>query len=271
MLKRTVWAAALVIAVISPLGAFPTIPEFRPIQAAEPVFEAAAIKTTPPDFRARFMTMQGAHQFQAKGYTLKALISAAYSLPPRAVSGGPDWTDIDRYDILAATPGETRPNTERQLAMIRTLLADRFSLKFHTEPKEFSAYVLTAAKGGPKLREPETADGQTMLVSTVWPGDRIVLPGRNATMAQFAATLQRAILDRPVVDKTGLTAQFDFDLEWTYDDTQFGGNLPPIAQENSGKPDLFAALQQQLGLRLESTKAAIDTIIIDGVQRPSDN
>lgn len=241
------------------------------MQVPDPVFEAAVIKPTPPDFRARLMTMQGAHQFQAKGYALKALISAAYSLPPRAVSGGPDWTDVDRYDILAATPGEARPDVDQQMAMIRSLLADRFSLKFHTEPREFSAYVLKVAKGGARLREPAAPEAQTPLVNTVYPADRIALPGRNVTMNQFAATLQRVVLDRPVLDKTGLAGKYDFDLEWTYDDTQFGGNLPPIASDNSGKPDLFAALQQQLGLRLDSAKAVIDTIVIDSVQRPSEN
>jgi uncharacterized protein (TIGR03435 family) len=88
---------------------------------------------------------------------------------------------------------------------------------------------------------------------------------------QFASTLQRAILDRPVLDKTGLSGQYDFDLEWTYDDTQFGGNLPPLAAQTSGKPDFLAALQEQLGLKLESSRAAVDTIVIDSVQRPSEN
>jgi uncharacterized protein (TIGR03435 family) len=83
--------------------------------------------------------------------------------------------------------------------------------------------------------------------------------------------LQRAVLDRPVIDKTNLSAKYDFDLEWTPDDTQFGGNLPPVPPQNAVRPDLFAALQQQLGLRLESSRAPIDTIVIDSVQRPSEN
>ena len=78
------------------------------------------------------------------------------------------------------------------------------------------------------------------------------------------------MFDRPVIDKTNLTGKYDFDLEWAYDDTQFGGNLAPLASRNPGKPDLFAALQQ-LGLRLDSARAAIDIIVIDDVQRPSEN
>jgi uncharacterized protein (TIGR03435 family) len=159
---------------------------------------------------------------------------------------------------------------EEQMAMVRTLLTDRFSLVFHTESKEFPVYLLTVAKGGAKLKESANPNEQPKLVSTVFPGDRIVLPASNATMAQFASTLQRAILDRPVLDRTGLTGKYDFDLEWTYDDTQFGGNLPPLAPQASGKPDFFTALQQ-LGLKLESSRAPIDAIVIERVQKPSEN
>ena len=92
------------------------------------------------------------------------------------------------------------------MAMRRTLLTERFNLEFHTEQKVFPVYVITVAKGGIKLKESATPDAQPMLVSTVWPGDRIVLPGRNATMAQFASTLQRAILDK----KSGTESNFHF-------------------------------------------------------------
>jgi uncharacterized protein (TIGR03435 family) len=236
-------------------------------------FEVATIKPTPPDDqKARYATMQGAHQFVAKSYTLKYMVAAAYGLNPRAISGGPDWTDTDHYDVRAVTPGETRPSVDQQMSMLKGLMADRFQLKFHIEPKEFSVYTLTLAKNGPNLKESTSApDEQPMLVNTVFPAEKIRLPARNATMQQFASMLQRAVLDRPVLDRTGLPGRYDFDLEWTPDDTQFGGNLPPVPLENAKLPDLFAALQQQLGLKLESGRAAVDTIVIDSVQRPSEN
>jgi uncharacterized protein (TIGR03435 family) len=240
------------------------------VQSGPLSFEAATIKPTPPDFRARFITMLGAHQFQARGYTVRNVISAAYNMPPKAVTGGPDWIDVERYDITAVTPGEARPPLEKQMDMLKTLLSGRFKFVFHTEPKEFPVYLLSLGRGGIKMKETATPDAQPTLVSTVYPGDRIVMPARNATMAQFASTLQRAILDRPVLDKTQLSGSYDFDLEWTYDDTQFGGNLPPLAPQTSGKPDLFAALQQ-LGLKIDSGRAAIDTIVIDHVDKPSEN
>src|SRR4030095_9765595 len=152
MFKNTFHAAALLLALTSPLRAFGSIPASLRLQSL-PSFEVATIKPTPPDFRARYLTMQGAHQFVAKGYTVRFLVSAAYNLPPRAISGGPDWIDYERYDILALTPGEARPSVEDQMAMVRTLLTDRFSLAFHTEPKEFPVYLLTVAKGGAKLKD----------------------------------------------------------------------------------------------------------------------
>ena len=119
------------------------------------------------------------------------------------------------------------------MAMLRKLLTDRFGLTFHREKKEFSIYELTVAKTGPKL-VPSTAppDQSPTLTSTLYPAasggiDKAVMPARNATMAQFASILQRGALDRPVVDSTGISGRFDFDLEWTPDETQFGGNLPP--------------------------------------------
>jgi uncharacterized protein (TIGR03435 family) len=117
-------------------------------------FEVATIKPTPPDWTGgRFFRMQTANQFVARGYALRVLISAAYNLNPKAVSGGPAWIDSERYDILARTPGEVRPNLDQQMRMLRKLLADRFNLSFHREKKGMSIYALTVAKNGPKLRK----------------------------------------------------------------------------------------------------------------------
>ena len=240
--------------------------------AQNPAFEVATIKPSTPDRRGRFITMQSAHQFVATNYTLRYMVAAAYNLPPRLISGGPSWSDSDPYDILAATPGEKRPSLDEQMSMLRNLLNDRFKLTFHREQKELPVYTLITGKAGVKLKESAAVpDESPVLVNQVFPSEKILLPARNATMAQFASMLQRAVLDRPVLDKTDLTGRYDFDLEWTPDETQFGGNLPPINPDNAHKPDLFAALQQQLGLRLESGRGQVDVIIIDRVERPSEN
>jgi uncharacterized protein (TIGR03435 family) len=238
-------------------------------------FDVASIKPSPLEDRAgRYIRMQSGHQFQVKNYTVRGMIGAAYNLTPRAISGGPDWAGTDRYDVLAVTPGELQPNTDEQMTMLRKLLADRFQLTFHRESKEFSAYALTVVKGGSKLTESTTPDdAQPQLTSTVYPekdgGVRLGLPARNANMEQFTSILQRAILDRPVIDRTGLSGRYDFQLDWKPDETQFDGALQPNA--NSTYPDFYAALQQQLGLRLESTRAAVEVLVIDRLERPTAN
>ena len=250
---------------------------FAQSTAARPAFESfevATVKPTPPEWtQGRYVRMQSAHQLVAKNYQLRMLIAFAYSLSPQAISGGPAWLDTDHYDILAETPGDVRPNLDEQLAMLRKLLADRFKLSFHREPKEFPVYTLSVAKSGSKLKEstlsPDaTPEGPPPLVFVIAP-DSVRLPARYATMGELVAVMQRSAMDRPVLDKTGLTGRYDFDLEWMPDETQFGGLWLHLDPE-SRKPDLFAAMQQ-LGLRLEATKGLIDAMIIDRIERPSEN
>jgi uncharacterized protein (TIGR03435 family) len=234
-------------------------------QSARPAFDAfevAAIKPTPADDRGgRFIRMQSAHVFAAKNFMLKALVAAAYSLSPRGISGGPSWTDSDCYDIVAGAPNEARPNLDEQMSMLRNLLAKRFNLTFHREQKELSIFALTVAKGGPKLKESTASpDEPSALINRMFPG-RVLLPARNATLSQFASMMQRAVLDRPVVDRTGLSGKYDFDLEWTPDETQFAGQAPPGATDIPEKPDLFVAMRQQLGLRLEAVKGPAEVLL----------
>jgi uncharacterized protein (TIGR03435 family) len=241
-------------------------------------FEVATVKPTPPDWAGgRFIRMLNADQFVARNHALKTLIAAAYNLSPKEISGGPEWVDSDRYDILAKTPGEVRPDLDEQMSMLRELLADRFKLAFHREQKEMSIYTLTITKSGPKLKESaKTRDaspaGPPPLIFVLSPHSAR-LPGRDATMGEFASVMQRALLDRPVVDRTGLTGRYDFDLEFMPDESQFGGALgkPGEPSDNDTPPGLFTAIQQQLGLRLEATKGPVAALVIDHVERPSAN
>ena len=235
-----------------------------------PAFVVATVKPVESGPKAsRFILMQGPHRFIEKDYTLKLLIAAAYNLNLRAVTRGPSWIETTHYDITALTPGVEQPSRDEQMAMLRSLLAERFRLSFHRESKVFSIYVLEQGKGGSRLK-PSTAAAtdQPQLVSTVYP-ERILLPARNATMAGFASVLQKAIVDRPVVDRTALTGRYDFDLEWAPDESQFGGAVSPST--DAAVPPLFTALQQQLGLRLVATHGPIETIVVDHAERPSAN
>ena len=130
-------------------------------------------------------------------------------------------------------------------------------------------YVLMIARNGPRLNESTSRpDAPPVLINRIFP-DRVLLPARNATLGQFASMIQRAVLDRPVVDKTGLLGRYDFDLEWTPDETQFGGQGPRISEPS--KPGLFAAIQQQLGLKLEAARGRVEVLVLDGAERPSAN
>lgn len=238
---------------------------------ASPAFEVATIKPTALDTHAgRYIVMRGNNRFVAKYYTLKLLIAAAYDVSPKVIFGGPQWIESDHYDILALTPGETKPPRDDQMAMLRTLLTERFKLSFHREDKTTSIYELDVAKGGSKLKASTAAAGDpAALVSTVYL-QRIHLPARNASMAEFTSLLQRAVLDRPVVDRTGLKGKYDFDLDWAPDETQFGGEVP-VASADAPSPPFFTAIEQQLGLRLEAKRGPVSALVVDSAEQPSAN
>jgi len=160
--------------------------------------------------------------------------------------------------------------------MLQKLLADRFSLAFHKDKKELSAYAITVAKGGEKIKKEENAN--------------IPVPGfgglpqrgfniRNATMSEFASVMQAQFMDQPVVDQTGLgDTRYTFILKFTPDPSMrpFGGAAaPPEAQppapDPDAPPDLFGAMEQQLGLRMQKTKARVDVMVIDKIEKPSAN
>lgn len=239
--------------------------------AQSSTFEVATVKPPPPGWDGgAYITMKSANRFEVKNHSVKLLIAAAYSLNPKAISGGPEWMETDRYDIVAKTPGETRPDLDVQMAMLRALLGDRFNLAFHREEKDLAIYALTVAKNGPKLKESTAAPTEPLpLTARVFP-DHVSLPGRNSTVQQLAWVMQRAIVDRPVVDRTGLSGHYDFDLEWTADDTQFGGIIRGTPSQPV-RPDLFAALQEELGLRLEATRGPVETLVVDRLERPEAN
>jgi uncharacterized protein (TIGR03435 family) len=163
-----------------------------------------------------------------------------------------------------------KPSLPQLKAMIRKLLADRFQLTTHHEKMELSVYAITIAKSGAKLIENDSDPGG------VWSGDGISprsLSYKNMTMAELANVLQQAgtIVDRPVMDQTGLgSTRYDFAMRWTPDASQGGGSDHPA--DNAGTPpDLFTAFQEQLGLKLEATKAPVDVLVIDRVEKPSAN
>ena len=232
-------------------------------------FEVATVKQADPEMNnGRYFRMESPTRFIARGFTLKFLVAAAYDLNPKEISGGPAWMESERFDINAVTPGDVRPSRDEQMRMLRKLLVERFGLTFHRVDKEFSLYEIDAAKGGQKLK-PTTAkaDDPSNVVCTVYP-QRILLPARNVTIDEVARMMQRALFDRPVVDKTGITGRYDFDLAWAPDETQLGGDIPPSATPVTDPP-IFIAMQEQLGLTLKPTRGLVSTLVVDRLQKPT--
>ena len=237
---------------------------------ADPAFEVATIKPSNPDAPGKGFTVRG-RQFATFNTTLNDLITFAYGLHAKQIEGGPDWLGKDKYDITAKPDGEGQPNDKQWRVMLQKLLADRFQLKFNRQKKDLPVYAIVIAKSGSKLTKSEGDPNGLPGLFFRGLGD---LPARNANMADFAGLLQGAVLDRPVVDQTGLSGRFDFTLKWTPDESQFTGmgvHVPAATDNPDAPPDLFTAIQEQLGLKLESTKAPVDVLVIDNVQKPSSN
>lgn len=232
------------------------------------VFEVATIKPVESDQRSgRFFRMDGPHRWIATNFTLKSLIALAYDLNPETISGGPPWMGTVHFNIEAVTPGDAKPDRLEQMQMLRALLVERFSLKFHRQEKEFSIYELTVAKGGSKLKPAADPDASPQLIGVVYPG-KIEVPAKSVTMDDFVAMLQRATLDRPTVNKTGLTGKFDFTLDWAPDESQYGGEVGK-APDEAPMPPLFTAVQEQLGLKLTPTRGMVNAMIVDSAEKPS--
>ena len=243
----------------------------KPMAAdADPSLEVATIKPSQPDRPGRAFLWRG-NRFTTINTTLMALIGFAYDVQEKQVIGGQDWMNSEKFDIEGKPDTPGTPSREQLRTMVKKLLADRFQLKFHNDKKELPAYVLTAGKTDPKMTKDDTNLNGLPALFFRQLGDLNV---RNATMEDFAHLMQSAVLDRPVVDHTGLAGKWDFQLKWTPDDSQFSGmgmRPPPPSEAADAPPPLFTAIQEQLGLKLESGKAQVEVMVIDHVDHPSAN
>jgi len=237
---------------------------------AKPSFEVATIKPAKPDQGMSFLVNRSG-MLNSTGTTLSFLIKFAYDVHPRQISKGPAWFETEKYDITAKPDVEGIPSLPQLKMMVQKLLAERFQLSFHRDKKELPVYGLSVAKTGVKMTKD---DSNPNSLPGFGGGGVRGLNVRNSTMEEFAGFLQSNVLEQPVVDQTGLAgARYDFLLKWTPDASQtaLGGGPPAAASDVDAPPDLFAAVTQQLGLKIESTKATVDVLVIDKVEKPSDN
>jgi bla regulator protein BlaR1 len=240
-----------------------TIPQPAPMVPmaadANPTFEVATVKPSRPDERGPQFWMQGRH-FSVVDASLSDVVNFAYGVQQRQVAGAPDWLTSEKYDISAVSDGEGEPNSRQWQTIVKKLMADRFQLRFHDEKRELPVYALAVAKGGPKLTRSQSDPSAPGGKGFGPPGN---FGATNSTMADVADALGYVVVDRPVVDQTGLTGKFDLKLSWTPDGR--------TTESADAPPDFFTAIQQELGLKLEPTKALINVLVIDHVERPSAN
>jgi uncharacterized protein (TIGR03435 family) len=244
-----------------------------PIQDATSGHQASAsgssVATIRPSVPGESLRIQIAgRRFTTTGTSLEDVMKYAYGVHAQEITQGPAWLATEKFDILADPGTEMRPTSDEMKAMVRELLADRFHLLLHRESKELPVYAVLVAKGGPKLTT-STHDPSSIPSVGFDPRGRLV--AGNAGMADLATFLQRYVMDRPVVDETGLAGRYDLELRWTPDQSQFNGQSPVAADTPSAAPSLYTAIQEQLGLRLQATKAPVEVLVIDHLEQPSAN
>lgn len=235
--------------------------------AQAPAFEVASVK--PNTAGGRMSVETSGDRFTAFDIGLGPLVLIAYDLTVQQISGL-DHTFDERYDIVAKAGHRVHSAEMRQ--MLQSLLADRFKFQAHWETREVPVYSLTLAKGGPKLRHSAPAEDDIPRVRTPDSAGGTETPSgvsyTRESMADFAWALSRMrrIGDRPVVDNTGLKESYDFTLAFDRNPVPPSGTDDPLPG-----PDVFSAVQEQLGLKLEPAKAPVRILVIDHAERASAN
>jgi uncharacterized protein (TIGR03435 family) len=249
----------------------PPVPMKPMAPDANPAFDVATIKPNPTGGSGNRFGMRG-RNFSTSNTSLEDLIVFAYDVHAKQILDGPAWIHEDKYDITAVPDAEGAPSNQQWKIMVQKLLADRFQLAFHHEKRELNVYILSVAKGGPKnlKKSDSTTSGFFIPIRNI-PGG-FTMPARNAAMSDLTSfALQGAVLDRPVLDQTGIVGLYDFTLTWAPVGTEFGGAPPSLAPTDNPPPNLFTAIQDQLGLKLEAVKTPADVMVIDKAEKPSPN
>jgi uncharacterized protein (TIGR03435 family) len=269
--RKFLIATAAIIAIAAPLVV-------GVVRAQSATFAVASVKRADPNTqRVAIMTVPGGGM-DIVNVSLKQLICAAYHVRPHQLSGGPSWVDSEKYSIQAKPdkptdmskigPGGHESFNKFQMGRLRALLEDRFQLKIEKQSKDAPVYALVVGKNGPKLK---VADHENARMG----GGRGSLTGFGVTMVMLSQNLGN-ITGRRVIDKTGLTGRYDLTLEWS---PELGGSANPLdsngaaveAPSTANGPSLFTALQEQLGLKLESQRGEVEHLVIVRAERPSEN
>jgi uncharacterized protein (TIGR03435 family) len=236
-------------------------------------FEVASIKPAEPGARGMGVSRPDGGRVNMKNVTLRLLITMAWDIRDHQLLGAPAWFDTEHFDILAKSETEipqTMEGGKTLMAMVRAMVVERFGLAFHRENKEMPIYALVVGKNGPKLAACEPGSQNSLMMS------RGKIEGKNMKMVDLARILTNP-LGRTVVDKTGLTGDYDFTVAWSPDlnENMTPKGMPAEAPKEGASmpegPSIFTALQEQLGLRLESQKGPVEMFVVERAERPSAN
>ena len=239
-------------------------------------FEVASIKPNKSGAVRTSMMPYPEGRLIAENNSLKQLVRAAFGVKDFQISGGPDWFDADRFDIVAKAEGPA--SKEQLLQMLQSLLVDRFKLVFHAGTKQLPVFHLVVAKRGqlgPAISPHAGAAGEARPYHILGPPGR--MKGAGASMEELAASLSGTTGARPVRDETGLIGVYDFTLEWAPEQRLLPPGVPPEALEKnpnappSDGPTLSTALKEQLGLKLEPARGPVPIIVVVSASRPSEN
>jgi len=228
---------------------------------ADPDWEVVAVKPNNTGEKRDLMNIEGRH-VMVKNETVEAMMVTGFNVQKNQIAGLPGWARTEHWDADGVPNVEGRLDIQQWQSMMQKLLEERFELKLHKEQREMPVFALTTARGGPKLTEnPSNPKGLPIRNVRVGNGQRTDT-FTNTSMSDLASMLLFSV-DRPIVDGTGLKGRYDFKLQWTTDE---GKTTTPDAP-----PGLFTAIQEQLGLKLEPTKAMADVLVVDKVERPGAN
>jgi uncharacterized protein (TIGR03435 family) len=227
-------------------------------------FDVASIRPHDPSDRNFLVRPPNRGSFTGVGAVSKLLVMLAFDVQDTQIVGGPDWIATEKWDVQAKSEND-RHDPQETRRMLQALLAERFSLKTHKETQQRSVYVLTVANGGPKFRPSEKAN-TTVQVSS----NSVSL--QAGEMARLASVLATA-LGRPVVENTGLTGLYDLSVQWDDAPVREGGvpGTEVTAAPGNDRGSIFTAIQDQLGLKLETRREPVEVLVIDRIERPSQN
>jgi uncharacterized protein (TIGR03435 family) len=220
-------------------------------------FEVASIRPNHSDSTDSNVDSTAGGLLRVNNESLKELIKLAFGVKDYQIAGAPGWIGSERYDITAKTAQPVNPGFEEEKQLIRSLLTERFALKTHVETRESTVYSLSIGRNGAKLTRHDDGSGTTARTTCGH------MTGRRLTTAVLATMLSRQ-LEHDVLDQTGLPGKYDFQLDWLPD----SGPCPDSPRD---QPSVFTAVQEQLGLRLESTKGPTEILVIDHIEPPSEN